>query len=138
MVVAREAFLTAGVGTAQEQLLEVQEAGPVLTSLYSPLVGVKECGQPGTVVHHKSTTLGSLCRDAAVLQVQGNLRAETTCSPGCLAQSHSWCIPVSPTWGAVPSHQVKCAHQRAEHCALLGLTGTGYQDISPDTVHDLP
>lgn len=110
----------------------------MLTSLYSPLVCVKERGQPGTVVHHKGTTLGSLCRNAAVLQVQGDLRAETTCSPGCLAQGHSWCIPVSPAAGAVPSHQVKCGHQRAEHRALLGLTGTAYQDISPDIVCDLP
>lgn len=110
----------------------------MLTSLYSPLVCVKERSQPGTVVHHKGTTLGSLCRNAAVLQVQGDLRAETTCSPGRLAQGNSWCIPVSPAAGAVPSHQVKCGHQRAEHCALLGLTGTAYQDISPDIVCDLP
>lgn len=67
--------------------------GLVLTPLHSSLVGVKERGQPSTVVHHEGTALGSLCGDAAVLQVQGDLWAGRSRSPGCSAEpfhySHS-------------------------------------------------
>jgi len=81
--------------------------GLVLTPLHSPLVGVEERGQPGAVVHHKGAALGSLRGDAAVLQVQGELRAGRSCSPGCSARSCSsiptaclpWlCANRSPTW----------------------------------------
>ena len=69
--------------------------GLVLTPLHSPLVGVKERGQPGTIVHHEGTALGSLCGDAAVLQVQGDLRAGRSRSR--VAQSRSTiptaCLP---------------------------------------------
>lgn len=59
--------------------------GLVLTLLHSPLEGVEERGQSGTVVHHKGTTLCSLRGDAVVLQVQGDLRAGRSHSPGCSA-----------------------------------------------------
>lgn len=63
--------------------------GLVLTPLHSPLEGVEECGQPGTVVHDEGTALRSLCGDAVVLQVQGDLRAGRSHSPGCSAEIHS-------------------------------------------------
>lgn len=77
--------------------------GLVLTPLHSPLVSVKERGQPGTVVHHKGAALGSLCGDAAVFQVQGDLKAGRSHSPGCSAQSRSTVPTVCLPWLCINS-----------------------------------
>lgn len=63
--------------------------GLVLTLFHSPLEGVEECGQTGTVVHHKGTALCSLRGDAVVLQVQGDLRQGEVTVQAALAQIHS-------------------------------------------------
>lgn len=97
VLVAREAPVAPGTRNSPGAA-ERRTEGLLLTLLHGPLVGVEECSQAGTVVHHKGTALGSLCGNAAVLQVQGDLRAGRSCSPdvlvfACLCSAQTPILP---------------------------------------------